>query len=710
MSASNQRARRSGRTRKIPQKYSIDPFAEIEDIVSPISGEDELERDTSVEADSDDDFDAGNINEVEQDVEEEMPDSDGDSVLHAGDPTVDEYNGELEETSKPTGKPKRIWKPPVSKEAHTMGLNSTRAVLALAKLDRVSTHIGPNVDDLVAFVHYRDLWLNKHNFPQKDQIGYSLFYPPARRAQEAVQGFQWYYNGGKDIFRDFQAISTRSSSQTTGVDELAVTEHRFLSGAIQNQKMHKLAGLQSVLLKDVIDLESGTPSSTTRQGWILNVGKRLQCLEWVPNRSDKPQLLSLSYSTKVSYQSTNSSKEDFRSPFRPLPPARSEFYIWEIDLSQRPKLRAVISYDWNHLRSLSWCPCSVKDDEDEDMELEHLGLLAGVWLDGHIRILDINIPKQEGVAYIHLSKAAFDSKPPDTIVTCLTWLSPGSIAAACADGHVAIWNIAQHLDSVRGCKHPVKNIPVPRPWFFKRVHETYIVSIVSGYPSRPWAIFTNSLDGYCRLTDVRDPEADNANLKRVRVNRPALIWHDATQQMIISDDNWDITSHYLRVFPTREIITRWTAMVLNLAQSSFHSSVLVSCSDGSVGAANVARRMKRMKHNSSNAIATRNIWFRYEWRDAVQPDWNIPRDETNPVDQDVLTRPLSRFLDGFKGEHIKTANYALENIKNGQSYNTVYERETAVTHVCWNPNLEWSTWAAAATGTGLIRIEDIGIQ
>jgi transcription factor C subunit 6 len=716
MSASNNRTRRSGRARSGPKKYSVDAFDQLADILSHSSGDEEQEEQALRKTASDDEFDGDNINDVEQDPEEEIDSNEGSIVEDEEEPAEgnDEAapygDGDIIDPDRPTGKAKRQWKPVVAKEAHSVGLNATRSAFGLAKLDRVSSHIGPGVEDLVAFVHYRDVWLNKFNFPSKENVDYNLYYPPARRAQEATEGFKWYYESAKDIFHDFQRVNISSGLQSENLIEISSIGHRFLAGNIKDQTPQTLQGLKSLTLRDTIDQKTGKSDTNLRKGWILNLGKKIQCLEWVPNRTGKTQLLTISYFAALNYQNSDPDAEDFKSPFRPLPSSKSELYFWEIAPTQSPKLRAVISYDWNHLKNISWCPCTMKEDDDVNMDSDHLGLLAGVWLDGRLRILDISIPKQEEVAYIHIATAAFEVKPPDTIITSLTWLSPGSIAASCADGHVAIWNISQALGSLRDIKSSTKEAWSPRPWFYKQVHDTYIVSIVSGYPSRPWAIFTNSLDGYARLTDIRDPEADYASLKRVRVNRPSIVWHDATQQMIISDDNWDITSHYLRVFPTREIITRWTAMILDIAQSSFHSSVLVGCADGSVGAVNVARRMKRMKHNSSNAVATRNFWFRYEWRDAVQQDWDIPIDDENPVDQDVLNKPLGRFLDGFKGENIKTANYALENIKNGQSYNTVYQRETAVTNVCWNPNLDWATWAAAATGTGLIRIEDIGIQ
>ena len=40
---------------------------------------------------------------------------------------------------------------------------------------------------------------------------------------------------------------------------------------------------------------------------------------------------------------------------------------------------------------------------------------------------------------------------------------------------------------------------------------------------------------------------------------------------------------------------------------------------------------------------------------------------------------------------------------------TLFEKETAVTAVCWNPNVEFGGWLAMAWGSGLFRVMDVAI-
>jgi transcription factor C subunit 6 len=40
---------------------------------------------------------------------------------------------------------------------------------------------------------------------------------------------------------------------------------------------------------------------------------------------------------------------------------------------------------------------------------------------------------------------------------------------------------------------------------------------------------------------------------------------------------------------------------------------------------------------------------------------------------------------------------------------TVFEEKSAVTALAWNPNLKYGMWAVAGLGSGLLRVEDVGV-
>lgn len=58
-----------------------------------------------------------------------------------------------------------------------------------------------------------------------------------------------------------------------------------------------------------------------------------------------------------------------------------------------PELRLVICTEWGDVKQLKWCPMPrIFRDEDSRGKVS-LGLLAGIWTDGHVRILDVQFDK-----------------------------------------------------------------------------------------------------------------------------------------------------------------------------------------------------------------------------------------------------------------------------------------------------------------------------
>jgi transcription factor C subunit 6 len=104
-------------------------------------------------------------------------------------------------------------------------------------------------------------------------------------------------------------------------------------------------------------------------------------------------------------------------------------------------------------------------------------------------------------------------------------------------------------------------------------------------------------------------------------------------------------------------------------------------------------------------------WFKYEWRDAVNKTRN--GDGAAPTEEaegdDILRHPFGRFVEGFRVESNVFQEDKL-NTHGNPRFTVIYEENTAVNRVCWNPNLICGTWAAAATVSGLIRIEDLALD
>ena len=159
--------------------------------------------------------------------------------------------------------------------------------------------------------------------------------------------------------------------------------------------------------------------------------------------------------------------------------------------------------------------------------------------------------------------------------------------------------------------------------------------------------------------------------------------------------------------------------ILDIATSMNHPHILAACADGSVGCANVVRRI--FSARKVQGLHHRMTWFRYEHRDALPKEPNVAIEESsdqlsNP-DHEVeptlrpdqaLSKPMGRFIEGFKMKAVSLASESFANsTKDGKTLSVVYGLSNGITRVSWNPNLKCGAWAAAATATGLVRIEDL---
>ena len=68
---------------------------------------------------------------------------------------------------------------------------------------------------------------------------------------------------------------------------------------------------------------------------------------------------------------------------------------------------------------------------------------------------------------------------------------------------------------------------------------------------------------------------------------------------------------------------------------------------------------------------------------------------------------ISRITEGYK---VETTNVNLATKKASEGmFVTIYEKESAVTQACWNPNLTCGGWVAVGMASGLVRIEDLAV-
>ena len=347
---------------------------------------------------------------------------------------------------------------------------------------------------------------------------------------------------------------------------------------------------------------------------------------------------------------------------------------------------------------------------------------------------------------VNVQSAAFSASPRSLplldieeeeirpVSTCLTWLSATDLAVGYSNGALGIHCIYPHSlrsslpsstmrnpttlgvwpptlapaepdrfpneahSSFQGS--PYANLPSPggydpidtvnvdtRPWLFLQLHPTYVLSLTTAYPTHPALLISSSLSGYLRLTSLRAPTTDYVLSMRTRTPPSSLAYCDSILSVVTTDE----TSETLRLMGLRCFYNSLACGKLGSAPGPgqgvvgvgrCHSSVAAGGANGSVIVTNPMRKVLGRK-----TAGWQQVVFKHEWVRIGQE----PR------------QGMSRITEGYKGEKIDLGT------KENVAESTIYEEETAVTALSWNPNLECGGWLAVGWGSGLIRIQDMAI-
>ena len=587
-------------------------------------------------------------------------------------------------------------------------------------------HFGASADIHKSVDDAKRKWVRNATLPSRfvDENGlggmHKSFSINNEASTETVDSRWWTKGNGRDVIRDRQSLDVVDEDlAAVYMPEKRSGKASLILGPYNSTTHRELAPGQGVSLKDVWKRKTGEADpwvlmSNYKRGFILNLGAKVQCLDWTPNQDGAYQYLAVSCLPQL--QAPYAAFEALHAPaFNPRPSHTSSFQVWRfhivsdgcMDVDVPPHLSAVFCIEWGATRVLKWCPIPYHRDMESD--IHHLGLLAGVWSDGILRILDISLPQDnEANHYLRVKRAVFEARPPDTVCTCLTWVSSTRIAAGCANGCIAVWDLDVALQSSSSNS---------RPAIYSNVSATYILSIATCYPSHPHLLLTGSMSGFTSITDLsRSGQSHTSQTNtvfgsRARMGLPLLIWHDFGQVAIQAEDNTTVKGSTLRRFFAGIALAKAKSNATSIASSPCHPSILIGCADGDVFATNPLNRVV----DAGRSETWQQTWFTHKWR--------RPSVEQSPSGQIDLSAELPahegdgicRLTEGFKAEFQSLG--PLGDGRRGQKHNrylgtaftTVYEEQSAITALGWNPNLHVGGWAAAGMGDGLLRVEDISI-
>ena len=272
---------------------------------------------------------------------------------------------------------------------------------------------------------------------------------------------------------------------------------------------------------------------------------------------------------------------------------------------------------------------------------------------------------------------------------------------------VAKSNISPEAAVLSNSEPPNPNLQTPRgpdlgnaananmgPWLFLQLHPTYILSLTTAYPTHPALLISSSLSGNLRLTSLRAPTTDYVFSARTRTPPSSIAYCDSLLSVIASEE----TTETLRVWGLRCFYSSIACAKLGSAPGpgsgivdvgKCHSSVAVGGADGSVIVTNPMRKALGRKDAGWQQVVFKHEWVRRMGQGARQG--------------------MSRITEGYKGEKVDFGVKYRGTHRETVNESTIFEEETAVTALGWNPNSVCGGWLAVGWGSGLVRVQDMAM-
>lgn len=725
--------RTTARRASAKKRYTVDAFEGIEELQDAVSDHspvrhsrdsdsaDEfvVEAEAADAADDDDDEDEMSGLDGEAEVRSEGASDAGeqdldDGISIAGDD--DDDDDELDAEGKPVASGRtmprklKVQLSGADGVLYNRGLPDT-VTRKSGKHDKRLFLFGSSIKEFSAIEKACIKWDEQDTMPARrkpqgitaDAFEYSYWQGATARKREQEESWKWYFElGGKVSFSKRQ--KTTKLSDEMGRARIAANqaaEMSFLMGPVTAPQLVKLEVGASAAINQAWQQElpkgfKPVPkhNSASKAGFVLNLGSKIRCTEWAPNHSGSSQYLT------ISTMPDREVPKNTAPAFTPQLPHKAEVQIWKFTATEKgsldsqvpPALKYAFCTEWGDIKALKWCPAPYK--QSSSLARQSLGLLAGVWGDGGLRVIDLmDLPEPLITDYMQVNKAALEAHPPDTLFTTLAWLSATRIAVGCANGCVAIFDLSKAAGSIS-----------PRPVMYTSIASGYILSIAACYPSHQNLLLTTSTDGYPRLTDLNDPDPSTptatVQAPRSRSTQDIAVWNDFCQNALVMDDNFALKGLPLRRFFTTVALGRAKSVGTALATSLCHPFVLMGTAHGEVTGSNPMRRIIQPK-----VLPLLQTWFVHEWRRPTEA-------EAAGHDEKAGPHGMSRFTEGYKVEQgqrtYREGSMQNSNDKeHGLHFHTVHEEKTAVSALAWNPNKECGSWAAAGMADGLLRVEDL---
>lgn len=464
--------RRSGRKRQANRKYSLDLIEELQSLGSDSDNNEKVENPADAIEEDDDEFkivqghdieytedpdgapdDSGNVSPTAEDniedvhSEVEAEDVHSEAENSHSEVEAEDVNSEVDANELPPliinergSEALDHWTPKEKNLRYQMrGKQKPKDIVRSRGLIELSSKnpskegmlkfmAGGHPRDWVDFLRTKDRWLTDPTLPTKldskrgkEGMCHHFSHTKEKREMEATIGWDWYYDhGGRELFAKRQRKQVLTPDEGLGyIPKAAEDSHQFLMGPYGNQQLFRLETGHSMYLDDAWKsthetIQGSTQPGEVRDGWTLNLGTSIKCLDWATNQDGDIQYLAVV--TAQPKPTLFQPLSEVSPAYTPSAPLRSCIQIWEFPLGidppdhktlpkgprKPPALQLVICTEWGEIKQLKWCqvPRTFRDNDFAADKIP-LGLLSGVWSDGLVRVLDVSLDKNSGATASH---------------------------------------------------------------------------------------------------------------------------------------------------------------------------------------------------------------------------------------------------------------------------------------------------------------------
>ncbi|KAK4121695.1 hypothetical protein N657DRAFT_623163 [Parathielavia appendiculata] len=580
-------------------------------------------------------------------------------------------------------------------------------------------------------IRWADFPVLPPRLPPEDQHGVvpSPWLPPGFEKTQEVRASIWY-NDYQNSSPEVQQSRVLSPEDGQRLIPQAGGDIVTLVGPWDRQKQFTLSQGGSLPLSPIgLPVNDSDSGENTPSGWMLDVGGIPLAMSWAPLARQDIQLLAVA---TVPFSDQAVSSRDKANTDEAAQSAGC-IQLWEFVPERRPgqlaapsihppRLLGTNCFDWGRPKRLEFCP--IPQDQ-----FGLYGILAVLCGDGTARVIEVRKADEADAPFYEWIDSPVVTlgltEDYNVSVTCLSWVNTNRLVLGHSDGSVTLWSIfpRQLLQRVN-------------------VHTTYIIDICSAYPSNPYLVASVPVGGCATLTDLSQPSSEFTYFPVPAISfQPNLLcWSEPLQGFMAlypsSTPNTTIAFLHYRYFCQARSMATGPNTLMCVSAGATHPFILVGCADGSMFACNALQKLFRQKGEPLRKLRV----FEHEYRpidseSTLQP----PREQGAP-----MLRGAARILQGFlpeenddprtekrkemdrkkraakkKGEGKKKKAGAEEDEYEDReaelderlaSRVVIHEPLTRLTTIQWNPNVQFSTWAACAMASGLIKVMDLGVE